>query len=400
MTENSLYKCDKILSFEGKFKNEDALYIENGFIKDISSFKNLRTKYPNVRVREFKNSLFIPPVVNAHTHLELSGIDKEKLDFSNEINWIVSLIKEKRTKNELFFKHSFEFGKSLMEKSFASYYGNIISKFLLKFFKFSENESLFNFVEVLCYNKTEIENIFKEVRKYRRLSPHTFFTVHPELMLKIFELENVNLAIHLFESLSETEYLYNNRGTVVDTLYKFTNLSPVKSDLHIEKFIDHLLKKKKAKVQFVHLCYLSENFKKYILKNREKIGVPVLCPRSNLILKNKLNFKFFIDNNLDFALGTDSLCSNNDIEVFNEAKFIYNEINNKNNGEHIALTLLKALTVNGIYSLMLPEKFYPFELNGFANFTIIKNPQKGKKIYYREIFENFEELFLEKHLCG
>jgi len=373
-----IYRVKFIIDFNKNPIKDIGIVIENGLIKDTGGFNNIFRKYPDKKTEDFGNYIAIPPIVNAHTHLELTNLDKKNLDFSSHINWVLSLIKEKRSKDNVFFKNALKTGKEKLYKYFTFYYGNIVSPFF-----YALNE--FNFAEIICYKEEDISLKFEEIKNFQKLSPHTFFTVHPLLMEKIFSLHKP-LSIHLFESKYEIEYLYENSGDIINKLYRFTGLKPLKNKPDTEKFILHLINKYHLKVNFVHLCYLTSFFENFLKKFKDKI-IPILCPRSNVKLKNRLNFDFFIQNKIPFALGTDSIASNDDLNVVNEALFIL-----ENYQKDISECLFKALTVNGVKSLFLSDKYHAFKKNSYANFILLKYPEN--EINYEFILKNFN--YLEK----
>ncbi len=372
-----IYRVKFVIDFSKNPVKDIGIVVENGLIKDIGRFNNIVRKYSEQKIKDFSDYIAIPPIVNAHTHLELTNISKKNLEFSSYINWTLSLIKEKREKDELDLKNAIKSGKEKLLENFTIFYGNIVSP------AFYGSED-FDFAEIVCYKEENISSKFEDIKKFKKLSPHTFFTVHPSLMEKIFAL-NKPLSIHLFESKYEIDYLYENSGEIVDKLYKFVGFKPLKNKLDIEKFIVYLTNKYHFNVNFIHLCYLTSFFEDFLKKSKNKI-IPVLCPRSNAKLKNKLNFDFFIENNIPFALGTDSLTSNYDLNVVNDALFILENSQQKN----ISETLLKALTVNGVKALFLSDKHSAFRKNSYANFILME--YKENEINYEYILKEFNYL--------
>ncbi len=371
-----IYRVKFIVNFKKNISKDCGIVVENGIIKELGQFNKIYKSYNHKNIKDYSDYIAIPPVVNAHTHLELSNLNKKNLNFNSHIEWVLSLIVEKRSKNETFLKKSIDYGKNKLKKYFTFYYGNIVSP------QFYQNNP-FSFCELICYKINEIDEKFNSAKFYKKISPHSFFTVHPILMEKLFSL-NKPLSIHLFESKYEIEYLYENYGEIIDKLYSFTGLKPLEKKIDIEKFIFDLTEKYHYNVNFVHLCYLTKSFENFLKKFKEKI-IPILCPRSNFTLGNKLNFDFFIENKIPFALGTDSLASNSDLNVVNEALFILN-----NYSKNISEILLKALTIYGVKAIFLDKKFYTFTTGSYANFLLLKYPLN--EINYEYILRNFNQI--------
>ncbi len=348
--QNRYYKTDIFIDINGNIYKNKIFKIENGHVK---FFEKVEKK----EIIEL-NSIVFPSFVNAHTHLELTNINKSDLNFSSFVDWVISLIKEKRKKDEKFFLNSYLKGKNLLNNYGIYAFGNILSPFLYD--KIPENDKEFNFIEIIEYNKNNIENINLN---YPKVSPHSFFSVHPDLIEKILKL-NKPISIHFFESKEEYEYLIHNRGDIPEKLYSFTNLKPLKYNL------DYFLKflKKVQNVQLVHLCNLPEDLKPLIIKRKNELHF-TLCPRSNKKFGLKSPYYFFIKNNIPFSLGTDSLCSNDDLNIVNEAKFIFEDLKDEFDKEQLAKILFLCLTKWGYKSIFSNNVNYIY----ITNFTSHNN---------------------------
>ncbi len=342
---------------QGKFYKTDIFIDINANIYYDKVFKLEKDKIIFVKttkeeIYELKNSIVFPSFVNAHTHLELTNIKKSNLNFSSFVDWVISLIKEKRGKNDDFFLNSYLLGKNLLKKYGCFTFGNILSPNL--FGKISKSDIYFNFVEIIEYN---MDNIDKINIDYPKISPHSFFSVHPDLINKILATKKP-ISMHFFESKEEYEYLILGKGDIPDRLYKFTGLTPLKYNLnYFAKFL-----KKAKNIQLVHLSNVPEELKPIILEKKYEIFY-TLCPRSNEKFGFKSPYYFFIKNKIPFSLGTDSLCSNDDLNVFNEAIFILNDLLDDFPKESLAKLLFLSLTKFG----------YQATFNNVENYIFLEN---------------------------
>ena len=106
--QGKIYKADIVIDINANVFKNKIFKIENFQLKFLDKIKS--------EVIELENSIVSPSPVNAHTHLELTKIDKAKLNFSSFIDWIISLIIEKREKSSEFLIDSYLYGKILLKK--------------------------------------------------------------------------------------------------------------------------------------------------------------------------------------------------------------------------------------------------------------------------------------------
>ena len=323
--QDRFYKADIFIDIDGNVH----------YNKIIKIYKNKLNFYEKIKENyiDLSNYIIFPSFVNAHTHLELTDIDKSKLNFSSFVDWLISLIKAKREKSENFLLQSYCNGRKLLAKYNIKNFGNIISDFLVH--RIPLNDLEYNFVEIIEYKKENIEEV---KLNYHKISPHSFYSVHPDLIKIILQL-NIPKSVHFFESKEEYDYLLNFKGEIIDKLYKFTLLKPIKYNFD---FIVDFLKNVKN-IQLVHISNFPDELKNLIIKRKNEIFY-TLCPRSNATFGIKSPYRFFIENRIPFSLGTDSLCSNNDLNVLNEAKFIFEDLKDDFDNEFLAKQLFLSLT--------------------------------------------------------
>ncbi len=375
-----------LLDFINPPQKDVVIEIEDKKIKKISQYP--LSPHAHQNILDYSNYIAIPPLVNAHTHLELTDINKSALNYRSFIDWVISLVKEKRLSNSQLLYNGYLNGLGKLQSYLTPFFGNIVSYDIIKKVKFQQFNENLNFVELISFDDNPDGEFIRKYSSSKMLSPHTFYTVSPKVMEQAFSF-NIPLSIHLFESKDEIDCLYSKRGDIYDKLYQITGVKPFSAVDDIESFIFYLLDRYHKNVQFIHLCYLSGSFEKFLIKKSGEI-VPTLSPRSNFILKNKLNFDFFLSNNIPFSLGTDSLLSNYDLNVYNEAKFIYDNLNLDFERESLSLTLWQALTVNGLYSISAPSHYFPLKISSPANFILVK--WDDNKISYQKLFEDFQNL--------
>ena len=95
----------------------------------------------------------------------------------------------------------------------------------------------------------------------------------------------------------------------------------------------------------------------------------VLCPNSNLYIENRLpKIERFIKNNLNIAIGTDSLASNDKLSILDELKTI------GKNFPNISFTeLIKWATLNGANALNFDSNLGSIDIGKNPGINLISN---------------------------
>lgn len=294
--------------YQNKIHKNLCLEIDHyGFIKNIFP---LTDELSNVLY--LKGDL-IPGLINTHCHLELSYLQGKISEGIGMTNFIQNIqkIRNDFTEKEIYIaiENSLEEMKSFGIKAV----GDICNTNWTAKLKQESKIQFRNFIEIfgLNYkmNKEKIEDGYKLMDQfdYSSLTFHSFYSCNKELIERILQETN-SLSVHYLESQTELEYLKSQTGDI-QSLYKNWGF-----DFNFKIFglneSHEFLEKQKNPILLVH-C--SKN--NYIFKNKN-IHLS-LCPISNLHLHN-----FTIDTkqyeNQDFTIGTDSLASNNSINMQSE----------------------------------------------------------------------------------
>ena len=89
-----------------------ALLVDNDLILEVDKFEALAAAHPEAAVIDFGDTVLLPPMVNAHTHLELSSfahwaaVAGEPEPPGSFVDWILWLIRVRRVVSSLQIKNS------------------------------------------------------------------------------------------------------------------------------------------------------------------------------------------------------------------------------------------------------------------------------------------------------
>lgn len=148
-------------------------------------------------------------------------------------------------------------------------------------------------------------------------SPHAPYSVNHDVAPGLLAVEGEALAIHLAESPGELELLERRTGPFVSFLSDLGIWNPDAISAKLRDFLrlSHLVKKPRL---YIHCNYLTPAFS---LRPCQTI---VYCPRTHAAFGHPPHpFRDFLARGVRVCLGTDSLASNPDLDILAEARFVH-----------------------------------------------------------------------------
>lgn len=309
---------------------EGGLVVVGEHVAAVGGLKELHQTYPNASLIH-KGKALTPPVVNAHTHLDLSRLSYYRGSYTGFIRHVLADGARRGAE-------AIQIGLHELETVPTGAFGDIVAR--------DEGMELLleesplpgvAYREVLGSNPNQAEEIFDAVRpkllawKRREgrvkvgISPHTAHTVSAPLLKKLVEFaasEGFPVQLHLAESPEETAYFRENRGPLAEFMalynpsWKGRGLSPVQylADLGVLR----------PNVTLVHGVQVEKSDVQIIAEAGCKV---VSCPRSNAGLEcGPFPWGLYSKYNVEVALGTDSRGSSPDLDVRNEALFLWGRV--------------------------------------------------------------------------
>ncbi len=331
--------ADYIVDFDMNcLKNGWILYDEKNvqFLNQIPEGNNIRKIY-------LKNRLIIPPLVNAHTHLELTltKFNPERVEsFENWLLWIISN-RQKLDIEEI--KKGLKTGINLSKKWGTGFIGDI-SSYGISSENFIERGTIFHEI---------IGNKFPKNIKFP-ISIHAIYSTSAETIREGASLsrdKGLPFQMHIGESFQEQLFAQGKENCFEKRIYptigreRFEHLTTENVVKYLEK-CDAISEELIA----VHCTNLS---KKELEKLMEKKAGIVICPKSNIFLKTGLPDIEFLSSYEKVGIGTDGLSSNCSLSVLSEIKTIYF----MTEGKIPLKKLLYMATTGGAKALKLEKKY-------------------------------------------
>ena len=76
MKPQTLYRARFVLPITASLIEDGAILVESGLIRAVGNYHDLSVAHPDASLVDFGEAVLLPPMVNAHTHLELSAFPK------------------------------------------------------------------------------------------------------------------------------------------------------------------------------------------------------------------------------------------------------------------------------------------------------------------------------------
>ncbi len=328
------------------------VWVENG---KISRAGQNRVDTDPEQVIDHGPGVLMPPLVNAHTHLELCALKGKTATAQGFIGWIESIISLRQTLDEQTQIQAAAEGIREMMDSGTLVIGDIATQGLSREIFLNSSICGVWFKEYLGIILEDDPSCVK-IGEDRAVSVagHAPHTTGPEVLVRLKQTARhcgLPFSLHLAESEDEVLFLTSGKGKWADFLGRrgidISSLkTPGKSPV---SYVDDLGILDESTLA-VHLVFAK---KKEIERMAEKKVKVCLCPRSNLNLHNRLpDLSAMMDAGIKPCLGTDSLASVSSLSMFDEMRFAARSYPGIS-----AADILATATVNGASALGLDKRF-------------------------------------------
>ena len=372
ISANSIFTGINFLS------QEMALVIDDfGLLKDIVK----KTEIQSSEIEHY-DGIIAPGFVNAHCHLELSHLFSQ----IESKTGLIEFLKQVITKRNNFNKKEQE--DAAIEADFKMWESGIVAvgdiSNIDTTFKTKANSKIYyhTFIELIGLNPLHSETIFekglsllKELENYNligSLAAHAPFSSSKLLINKIANynsLNNLAFSIHNQESEEETKF-FAGRPSGINDLFDYLNIdinwfTPPKTS-SLLTYLDVIPNKKSL---LVHNTFCKEED---IIASKHKFINWCFCPGANLFIENTLpNYDLFLNHNQNWCIGTDSLASNQKLDMCFEASILLAK------SPSISIeSILKALTYNGAKALGIEDKFGKLIIGKNTGLNLIQHSDK------------------------
>lgn len=331
-----IYEAEWVLPIVEPPVHQGAVRVDRGEISAVGSADELRARYPDDAVTNFHHAILLPGFVNSHVHLEYSAFRGlfDNCDFGD---WMMSFLVAKRKLGSADYAASALLGAMECVGSGITCVGDTTfdGEATVKAIQALGLRG-YAFAEAFGMDDTKIDHtlafVAKRIEELRSLagplvtvglSPHAPYTVSGPLFraLTAYALrEGLKVATHVAESHEEVTFVRNGAGVLAhdfrelvgwdDLIWSPTGATPVK---YLEQW--DALDSDFIAIHCVQVAHSDiEVLKKYDVAVAH-------CPKSNAKLGCGIApLGDLLSAGLRVGLGTDSLASNNILDMFDEMR--------------------------------------------------------------------------------
>ena len=395
-----LLKSRYLLKDPSTVIDDGAVLIDDGKVK-FAGCANDISNHESCQIIDLGNSAIVPGFVNTHTHLDLTHLHNFIKYNGDYTEWIRQLVNAKKEWTESEYLSSIRSGIKNSLESGTTTVADITRNGLALEELQKSNIRKTLFYELIDFNPDSAEstidnfkNIIGNVKQDDLLSigifPHAPYTVSEELYRiskTVSDELGLSIATHISETIDEANFLTRGAGNFASLLRDFDMLKewkpPGLRPVNYMKNIGFL----ENGCILVHCNYLKGEEVDHIEESNSTI---VFCPRSHKYFRHKDHPFYMLGNrNINIALGTDSLASNDSLSILDEMKYIYTQHKTSKPQD-----ILYMGTIAGATALRLNNKIGKLEEGYDADIAVIDFKNETVTNIYDGIFSQDSECVL------
>lgn len=308
---------------------------DNECIVAIGSASELKPRFPQAHWEQHR-AILTPGLINAHTHLELSGLRGEVTGGHGFVPWVQKFMPARERLQPEQNRESIDEGVGDLLRSGTVAVGDV-SNTLASIEALRGVPMLARvFNEVFGMRRDTAETMLAMARQRRgeiaelptnvtcTLAPHTPWTLHPEMLSTLVNegLTHPPTSLHLAEHASERAFLMSGGGPVGEWI-RNAPFSPLDWEAPGVDSIRHADARGALRAGVIAVHVTDARPDEIALLAERGVSV-VLCPRSNLFIEVKLPpLTDLLKAGIQPGLGTDSLASSPSLDVLAEASALH-----------------------------------------------------------------------------
>lgn len=376
------FTADHILTANSNpIKNGSIIIDDNGKIlkvenPDNPSLKGTDENYENLPVEKL-SGIICPGFINTHSHLELSHLKGKIKQGEGLIEFIKNVQQLRKADDSEVLEAAAQAEEEMLENGIVAV-GDVCNSAITAKIKTKSQLYYHNFVEVYGFDPKNAETVFNNALEIKEqlsplvtsITPHAAYSVSKELfklIRKEAEKNNSLLSIHNQESDEENKLYRYKQGKFLDFYAELgIDISYFKPQARNSLQSIVPLFSNQQEVLMVHNTYTSMKDVYFTRRFDRKISW-CFCPAANLYIENALpKINIFDHHGFNITLGTDSLASNNELNMLKEMSvlqqhFPFLELDN----------LVQWATINGAKVLGIDHEMGTLEVGKTPGINLI-----------------------------
>jgi len=417
-----IYTADVVVPITYPPIREGAVLVKEGLIVAVGEKGKLISEHQGEDVLAFENAILMPGLVNLHGHFECASFDylAEPAPFSK---WLGDIIKASREmQRDDWLRAAREGVKRSLEAGItcaaditrtgaglqAAVEAGMPALIYFEVVGVDDSGLLEAVVDIL--EKIKGSEIIAGTGDIRLgLSPHSPYTLSSSALKVCSEISReyeLSLSIHLAETRDEVELIRDGSGPLASTISERLKLDVIEnggSGKTPAKFLDDFGLINGSLVA-AHGVWLSDED---ITLLKERGAAVAVCPTSNELLGvGEAPVKKFIDRGLSFGIGTDSLASNPEFDLFLEMRKVRALIDKQawaQKGTETSLSsksLVEMITINAAEILGFDDELGSIEPGKRADFAVINYDKNLDTDPYDYLAENASKPLIINTILG
>ena len=340
--------------------------------------------------RDLGSAAILPGLVNAHTHLEFSDLERPLGKPGTPLpEWIAEVIQHRRGRNGDTqqaiadgLQESLSFGTTVLGEiatSAPSIYPPLANFPRLVAFRELIGLSQDRIDPNVELARQHLEQLTRDDCRLPGLSPHAPYTVHPRLLERVVDLssrQHVPVAMHLAESREEIQLLRDGAGPLRDLLIDLNAWDPsaIPPGTRPLDYLRRLAKASRAII--IHGNYLDDQEIAYLADHNKHMAV-VYCPRTHEYFQHApYRLEEMRKAGVTVALGTDSRASNPDLSLLAEMRAV-----RRRHPQVSSEDVFRMGTLWGAKSLGLSANVGSLQVGKAADLTVVTLPDEAGDPY-------------------
>ena len=408
-----LLTADWVVPITAPPLRDGAVLIVGERIRAVGPRRSIETP-PNTAHRHYDGAAILPGLVNLHTHLEYTGLGplSERQPFWE---WMPALIRRSQQAPADFWPASASAGAERLVAAGMTCVGDIVTfgpglaaaqRFNLAGISFveavgmRERERLDEQLAELTARLDQSVRLAPGSRRLRvGLGPHTIYTLSTAALERLADLAHARklpLTIHLAETAAEVELSHSGQGLLAERLAMMgghdliemggCGTGPALLAARCGLFDgassappEGPSGTTRRPAVVAHGVHLNDE---EIARLAELDVAVALCPRSNTALHcGEAPIQRLVEHGVRLGLGTDSLASNESLDLFAEAAAAYalwqRQAGAAFDPRAAARRILRWLTIEGAQALGLEQQLGSITVGKYADLAVVALPRPG-----------------------
>lgn len=369
------YSADYVMPVtSGPVKNGVIAMDENGTVLGIYDNDSVPN---NVEIERLKGVL-IPGFINAHCHLELSHLSGKISQEQGLVKFITEVMSNRGADDDVVREAMVAADRAMYDSGIQAV-GDHVNSAISASVKEASKIAYHTFVEILGLKDEEANRKIDEAREieFHFDSSHASITLHApyscsKALFKAFKKsvsdDNI-ISIHNQESEEENKLFRYKTGEFLE-FYKQIGFSAddfkAQARNSVQTYMSYL--PTGNKIILVHNTFTSLKDLDFIRRMGRDV-VMCICPKANLSIEGALPKVGILEQNgCEIAIGTDSLASNDTLNILDELKTLH-----KHFPELDFVKTVQWATINGAKALALEESLGSLEVGKTPGLLLVKN---------------------------